>query len=1209
MKKMLFLFIFLSTLTKAQVPFELWGAANKGGAGNGSIFKADPIAGNYKSVHNFSPNSSYWPKSVLKHPNGKIYGVTSQGGAYSGGALFEYDTATNIYKELMNSKDSTGFPVIGPLFLASNNKIYGTSTTALYPYDGMLFEYNVITNTYTGLHNFHSAWSGLKPTKTFMTEVGGKLYGISDEGGTWSEGGIFELDLATGIYTHKLSFIINGASSGFINGQNGKLYARFNYSDILEYDIALNTYQIIVPVNSSILLSGASGGFNFGDSTKLMGCAIDGGVTGNGYIYTYNFSSNAYTINVDLPSFAKQTLKLMSAGSNKFYALTGGPTNIYEYDSVTNVVNLLKSFSGSEGIAGFNEFDISLAPDGNLYGCAMQGGIFSNGGTLFSFDTSTNTYTKLHDFKELTDGSNPLMFLTPMSNDVLIGQTWQGMIYTVDINSGVFTKKLDISLGGGVTLTRTTGGKYYTLSISGGAFGDGAILCYDSTSNTVNTLQNFSSSTSGRQPMAPLTLAADGMLYSTAFYGGSTYNGTIYKYDPVTNTLTGIHSFTGTDGNFPSGGVIQASNGKLYGTTHAGGATGHGVIYEFDISTLTLVVLHHFNFTDGTFSTSGLTEVSPGIFYGLCSEGGANNEGCIFKMDVNLNAFTLLFSFSSSTSGKKPRGTLLYKNGLLYGETSEGGSAFGGGTMFSFDPTTSIFTKMFAFYPPNGFLTTIDPIYLGRMQTGLVAVCSGINITSINIPSSVCEGSDMNMQITTSGDSLNFTWYKNGSPIAGSDTSDFTLTNMNFTDTGNYYCSITNGCRTVISDTFNVSVFPNTLTVSATLTNPSICEGEKTMLIASSSFSGSTYSVLPAQTLGTLFLSANSQSYIVTAIDTAGCIAKDTANLTVNACGEVWPGDANVQGVVDMNDLFTVGVKYGQTGPARTAIDNIWIGHAASLWSDTLLSGFNTTHADCNGDGIVDFNDTLAISLNYGLTRSEITYRSPSDSGDINIIIQGITYLPGDTVKANIYAGSSWKPLDTIYGLAFSLEYPDALIQPGTFNLNFIDSWLGNAATDLLIMNKSMPGDVAIGMTRKDHVDKSGYGQIATASFVLQSIPTNDSLFVVASGATACDHLGNIFDLTASGSFAISTQTSKYHKEIFTKMYPNPSKKENVRIECSEYITAIQISDLTGKTVLYTRISPIHTTIIDTKTLLTGAYLVKVETEKGKSFKKLIITN
>jgi uncharacterized repeat protein (TIGR03803 family) len=77
----------------------------------------------------------------------------------------------------------------------------------------------------------------------------------------------------------------------------------------------------------------------------------------------------------------------------------------------------------------------------------------------------------------------------------------------------------------------------------------------------------------GWGPTAALVQATDGNFYGTTAYGGNGEPqgcqngcGTIFKITPA-GALTTLHSFDKTDGMFPSGGLVQGTDGNLYGTT------------------------------------------------------------------------------------------------------------------------------------------------------------------------------------------------------------------------------------------------------------------------------------------------------------------------------------------------------------------------------------------------------------------------------------------------------------------------------------------------------------------------------------------------------------------------------------------------------------------------------------------------------------------
>jgi uncharacterized repeat protein (TIGR03803 family) len=142
-------------------------------------------------------------------------------------------------------------------------------------------------------------------------------------------------------------------------------------------------------------------------------------------------------------------------------------------------------------------------------------------------------------------------------------------------------------------------------------------------------------------------------------------------------TYTVLHSFCSqpncTDGGGPREGVIQATDGNLYGTTGGGGANGYGTVFKMTPSgTLTTL----YSFSEGSYPGS-LIQATDGDLYGVTGEGGSSNVGTVFKMTPS-GTLTTLYSFCSQpncTDGSSYPGTLLQAtNGNLYGTTGEGGA-------------------------------------------------------------------------------------------------------------------------------------------------------------------------------------------------------------------------------------------------------------------------------------------------------------------------------------------------------------------------------------------------------------------------------------------------------------------------------------------------------------------------------------------------------
>jgi uncharacterized repeat protein (TIGR03803 family) len=187
-------------------------------------------------------------------------------------------------------------------------------------------------------------------------------------------------------------------------------------------------------------------------------------------------------------------------------------------------------------------------------------------------------------------------------------------------------------------------------------------------------------------------------LYGPTFYGGDNGAGTIIKFLPSTQDLTVAKSFNNETGTHPSGGFLRASNGELYGMTSAGGNNGDGNIFSYDPATNVYTDLKDFNGADGAFPFGSLIEATDGKLYGMTSAGGSMNYGVIFSFDPVTLIYTKLNDFNFN-DGANPYGSLVQaQNGLLYGVTYSGGLSLlynlPYGVVFSFNPANNTYTKL-----------------------------------------------------------------------------------------------------------------------------------------------------------------------------------------------------------------------------------------------------------------------------------------------------------------------------------------------------------------------------------------------------------------------------------------------------------------------------------------------------------------------------------
>jgi len=151
-----------------------------------------------------------------------------------------------------------------------------------------------------------------------------------------------------------------------------------------------------------------------------------------------------------------------------------------------------------------------------------------------------------------------------------------------------------------------------------------------------------------------------------------------------------LHEFFVAPG-YPYAGLIQGSDGNFYGTTVQGGATNQGTVFKMD-SSGAVTTLHSFAGSDGAYPYAGLIQGSDGNFYGTTFQGGANSNGTAFKMDSS-GAVTTLHSFAGQRlDGAYPSAGLVQgSDGNFYGTTQQGGVT-NDGTVFKMDASGAVTT-------------------------------------------------------------------------------------------------------------------------------------------------------------------------------------------------------------------------------------------------------------------------------------------------------------------------------------------------------------------------------------------------------------------------------------------------------------------------------------------------------------------------------------
>ena len=609
-----------------------------------------------------SRNDGAQPWAALLNLNGKLYGTTPEGGAENLGAVYSVNSATGA-EELIYSftGGADGSQPEGPL-IAVNGMLYGTAsqggTGGGY---GTIYKIDPATGTETTLYSFGAGALNGEPQCGLLL-YDGMLYGVAAIGGDSGNGYVFRVDPGTGSETTLYSF--QGASQG---------------------DASYPTKAL------------------FRYHSMLYGTTYRGGKADKGAIYRIDPATGEEKT---LHSFGSGTDGEDPEGSlvetgGKFYGTTfgGGQFNqgtVFVFDPAGHKESALYSFQHAAD-GGLPEAGL-LNYGGLLYGTTNSGGP-TGLGTVFSIDPANSALTTVHSFSE-QEGGYPRAALIER-NSILYGVTQyskltQGAAFAIDPTSGNETT-LHIFLGmensQQSALIKLHGALYGTAS-AGGDSGAGSIFKVDPRSGTAKTVYSFNGDVDGASPSGAL-LDLNGILYGATRYGGASYQGTVFSFDPSTRTKTTLYSFTGgSDGGQPRGNLIEL-NSLFYGTAYTGGASNYGTVFTINPSTGAETVVHNFvaGKSDGGGPAGGVIYAN-NLLYGTTTFGGPRNSGTVFQIDPVTTAESMLYSFKGAADGIAPLAGLLYDSGALYGATSGFGIKKDNGTVFEFDIASSTETVL-----------------------------------------------------------------------------------------------------------------------------------------------------------------------------------------------------------------------------------------------------------------------------------------------------------------------------------------------------------------------------------------------------------------------------------------------------------------------------------------------------------------------------------
>ena len=346
----------------------------------------------------------------------------------------------------------------------------------------------------------------------------------------------------------------------------------------------------------------------------------------------------------------------------------------------------------------------------------------------------------------------------------------------------------------------------------------------------------------------------------------------------------------------------------------------------------------------------------------------------------------------------------------------------------------------------------------------------------------------------------------------------------------------------------------------------------------------------------------------------------------------VWPGDANGDRIANNYDLLHIGVGYGTQGPGRTyspVPDDplAWTPSHAENW-EQWVGVVNYKHMDCDGNGVIDASDVEAIIKNYTPDQSFVPDDYPGAPPielvlDEDVIVIEQNNRPDSIViTGSVQVGSSVKPMDELYGLAFSFTYDTSQVRSGTARFSKIGgSFLGQTeeifdlSTNLDGTHLSGRADYAI--SRNTQQGTSGFGAVATFSLVIEGdiIGGRDinDINLKISKIKAVDSLGNNlpFDLI-NGDITVVvvedniTSSQDLDDQSAAVLFPNPAKDIFQFKSVNRNWAWLEVINIQGQRIK-TQVITSDTEVISLSGIPDGTYWVKAWDRDGKWISKMMV--
>lgn len=333
----------------------------------------------------------------------------------------------------------------------------------------------------------------------------------------------------------------------------------------------------------------------------------------------------------------------------------------------------------------------------------------------------------------------------------------------------------------------------------------------------------------------------------------------------------------------------------------------------------------------------------------------------------------------------------------------------------------------------------------------------------------------------------------------------------------------------------------------------------------------------------------------------------------------LWPGDTDLNGIVDQYDLLNIGLSYGAAGTARI-LSTDWTPFYVQDWGQTTpLSGIDYKHMDTDGTGAINTQDTLAISLNWGSTNENwdndpgIAPQGPTPGTTLTIdapfYVESDTVTLDQTTLLNIILGDENFPATGIYGIGFTITFDPEVVVPGSVHARFENSWLGSIGENLIGIYREdyEAGKLNVAVTRIDGLEVSGNGPIGAMQITIKDVIFREGLTEVPFGIEGVRIINwteqEILVQPIPTISFIDTTTDLNDPELAEKVsiFPTPASQRIFISAKNLEITALELYNSNGELVKKSN----NDDSLSVKEFTPGTYFLRIISKEGVIIKRI----